>query len=411
MPSQVDAAVAYPIGEPSVLTFQDLIIEVAYKLGIASYGSTGTDAPSVPTDTHDLVMCKRIVNKAVRMFIHDGPRPNGWRWLNPIAQVDLWPQINADPTGNVYVTSTGYNSTSNLTTLTLTTPIAVPSTSTSIPTFYPSMELRNIWLGGNPPQMTPGWNQPVLGTSTSTTGTGYVVAAFLSPSQIQIYGPISSTIASTSTQPIQFSMVTLGDYTLPTNFGGQYVGAITYVQNTNRGMILSWTTESAIRSRRQNYNIESGTPYEAAVRLIPTPQYSQLHQTLSASTMTFPRWRWELMTWRIPSEFLHVIFPYTLHFQDMTSLTDLTPAPFGHDESIKAACLAVAEKEAEDTLGGPDWKYYHDYCLPNSYRVDAASAPHSLGYFGNPTAKKNAVTPIRTFRDQWYQRPTVPVFP
>ena len=92
-------------------------------------------------------------------------------------------------------------------------------------------------------------------------------------------------------------------------------------------------------------------------------------------------------------------------------MTDLTPAPFGHDESILAACKAVAEKEAEDTIGGPDWSYYRELCLPNSYRIDAMSAPKALGYFGNPTARKNSVPAIRTFRDFWYQRPTVPVFP
>ena len=407
MPSQVDLAVSYPTVEPSVLTFQDLITEVAYKLGIASYGTTGTDAPSIPTDTHDLTMCKRIVNKAIRMFIHDGPKPNGWKWLNPIAQVDLWPQINADTTGSTYVTSTAYNSSTKLTTLLLTTPAPVASTSTNTPTFYPSMELRQIWLGGNPPSFTPGWNTPTIGTPAPSTGTPFVVAAYLAPNQIQIYGQLDPA----STGNLTFSMVSLGDYTLPSNFGGQYLGEITYVQNTNRGMILRWTSEASIRSRRQNYNIESGTPYEAAVRLIPTPQYSQLHQTPSASTMTFPRWRWELMTWRIPSEFLHVIFPYTLHFQDLTAMTDLTPAPFGHDESILAACKAVAEKEAEDTIGGPDWSYYREICLPNSYRIDAMSAPKALGYFGNPTARKNSVPAIRTFRDFWYQRPTVPVFP
>jgi len=397
MASQVDGAVGQ-ILEPSVLTFRDLIIDVAYKLGIASYGSTGTDAPSIPTDNHDLTLCKRIVNKAIRMFIHDGPKPSGWKWLRPIAQVDLWPQISVDATGStVYVTSTGYSSTTSTTTLTLT----APSFSTQ---FYPSMELRQIWLGGNPPPGTQGWN----GISTSTSGLPYVITAWLAPDQIQVFGQLSSTLASTSTQPITYSFVQLGDYTLPLNFGGQYLGEITYIQNTNRGMILRWTSEAAIRSRRQNYNIESGTPYEAAVRLIPTPHYQSLRN--SASALAFPRWRWEMMTWRIPSEFLHILFPYSLHFQDLSTYNDLTPAPFGHDESIRSACLAVAEMEVEDTLQGPYMQYYRQICLPNSYRVDAASAPPAIGYFGNPTARGGKWPSIRTFRDHWYQRPTVPVF-
>src|ERR1700744_5506065 len=98
----------YPTTEPSsVLAFQDLILEVAYKIGVAYYGSDGQGVPQIPVDAHDLYICKEIVNKAIRMFINDGPKPNGWKWLNPIAQIDFWPMIAADPTGlTSYRTST-----------------------------------------------------------------------------------------------------------------------------------------------------------------------------------------------------------------------------------------------------------------------------------------------------------------
>jgi hypothetical protein len=98
-----------------------------------------------------------------------------------------------------------------------------------------------------------------------------------------------------------------------------------------------------------------------------------------------------------------------LHFNDLVNLTDVHPAPFAHDETIKACCLAVAEKEVQDTLG-MDWDYYHKQCLPNSYRIDAMSAPKALGYFSNPTASTGKTPAIKTFRDTWYQRPTVPVY-
>jgi hypothetical protein len=48
--------------------------------------------------------------------------------------------------------------------------------------------------------------------------------------------------------------------------------------------------------------------------------------------------------------------------------------------------------------------------LPQSQRVDAMSAPKALGYFGNPNANNSKWPAIKTFRDFWYQRPTVPVF-
>jgi hypothetical protein len=475
--------VTYPISEPtSSLTFQDLIQEVALKIGCSSYGADGTGAPAIPTDTHDLTLCQRIVNKAIRMFIVDGPAPSGWRWLNVIAQTDLWPQIAYDPTGQTYVTAS-YNAGPNTTTLTLVTPAVAPEPSTVppfyVPSFFSSMELRQIWLNGNPPTNTPGWWLPVdeqtpgtaitlasltssSTTATATTssphgfsngnsvtiygasqtpynglftvtvtsattftytmnttatspatgaifavlgdyrlGTAFTILSYLSPTQILVDGNATNQGFPTNI-PIAFAAN--GDYTLPANFSGQYTGAITYVANTNRGMILSWTDEASIRERRQNYNVESGTPYWAAVRLMPTPSYQIL---TNASGLMTPRRRWELMTWRISSEFLSVIFPYSLAFNNLVNLTDLSPAPFSHDEAILSACKAVAEKEVEDTYG-PDWDYYRNVALVNSKRIDAASAPKRLGYFGNPYSGQ--WPNIKQFRDSLYQRPTVPVF-
>lgn len=393
----------YPITEPtSALTFADLITEVAYKIGCADYGSTGTGAPSIPTDPHDLILCQRIVNKAIRMFINDGPKPSGWRWLNQIAQVDFWPMIAADKSSTTYVsfTSTNYNSTTNLTTLTLHTPstvVQLTPTSTGI-SFLPSMELRNIYLGGNPPASTSSFFQPAGVPLVSTTGTPWTIVNYLSPTQIQVNGNPSSTSTLSHGSTI-FSMVPVGDYTLPANFSGAYSGEITYVQNTNRGMILRWTNESSIRSRRSNYNFESGTPYECAIRLIPRP-------TLNDLSYEPQRRRYELMAWRIPSEFLSVIFPFTLGFNSLVNNTDVPPSPFSFDETLKAACLAVCEKEVEDTFG-PDWQYYTTSALPKAWDIDARSAPKALGYFSNPTAGSSAFPAIKAFRDYFYQRPTV----
>lgn len=391
----------YPISEPtSALKFSDLITEVAYKIGCAYYGSTGATEPQVPIDTHDLILCQRIVNKAIRMFINDGPPPNGWTWLKPIAQVDIWPQVDATAGGSTsYVTSTAYTASTNLTTLTLHPPTIYPSTANSTALWYPSMEIKQIWLGGNPPPNTPGL-APNTG-STSTTGTPFTVVNYLSSTSIQIYGqPAASTFASTGTPSTSWAMISDGDYTLPADFSGQYCGEVSYVQNTNRGMILRWTSEAQIRQRRQNYQFETGTPYQCAVRLMPTPSVP--------SDYAPQRRRWSFMTWRISSEFLHVLFPYVLGFQNLVNLTDTPPSPFSHDEALKAACLAVAEKEVMDTYG-PDWNYYKTEALKASYRIDGMSTPKRLGYFGNPRAGSSINNPIQDFRDYWSQRPTVPV--
>lgn len=410
----------FPTAEPtSALAFSDLITEVAYKIGCAYYGSTGTGAPQVPVDAHDLALCQNIVNKAIRMFINDGygiggkRRASGWNWIRPIAQVDLWPMIAADGTGSTnYVTSTGYNSTLNLTTLNLTLGGSASSTNTSTALWYPSMELQNIFLGGNPPSGTIGWQLPVNGlASTSTIGTAYTIVNYLSANQIQIHGqPPSSTFASTGTASTSWSMVANGDYTLPADFAGQPAGEITYVQNTNRGMTLQWTSEASIRTRRQNFNFESGTPYECAVRLMPTPSITNTQPGANSLTYAPQRRRWQLMTWRISSEFLHVLFPYVLGFQNLINLTDSPPSPFAYDEALKAACLAQAEFDVENQYGVA-WQYYKQNALQQAYVIDEMSAPKRMGYFGNPSAAAGAGAAIRNFRDSWYQRPTVGVNP
>lgn len=478
-----------PVMEPtSALTFNDLIMEVSYKIGCPYYGADGEGPPQAPIDNHDLVLCQRIVNKAVRKFIADGPKPNGWRWTNPIAQIDLYPQISYDPnfppstyvslTQNPNVNGTVY---AGCTLLTLTTPNAPPMTgdidTSYVPRLLQSMELRQIFLNGNPPQNTPGFFLPIdedftgpqigvpqtilfwisdtqvvidgVGGSapitmialTSNIVTVTAINNFLPGQSITVGGLLSGNasmngvfivLTASATQftyvlthanivsnsPVgagswptkcPFSFAQLGDYTLPANFGGEFTGGITYVANTNRGMVLHWTTEFSIRSRRQNYNVESGTPYEAAVRLMPTPSYTPLTNT---SGLMLPRRRWELMTWRISSEFLSVIFPYTLAFNSMINSTDVPPSPFSHDEALKACCLAIAEKEVEDSMTGPDWAYYHQVALPQSYSIDARSAPKALGYFGNPNATSaNMAQAFQEWRQNWYQRPVVPDLP
>lgn len=425
----------YPITEPtSALNNQQLLIKVARKLGMASYGPDGQGIAQVPTDAQDLDQVQGIINDGIRMFINDGPEPNGWKWLNRIAQTDLFPQIDFDTSATVNV-SGSFSLTTSLTTLQLTSPFVLSPPAGTLapnPTFFGSMELRPLWIGGNPPGNTPGFGsttfdgQPVA----MQTGVQVSVVQFLDPYHVNVIATPQSivpttvgtctagTVLTTAGIPayiaqygivqsglnvIGWSMAQQGDYTLPADFSGQYTGEITYIANTNRGMILRWTDEAAIRSRRQNYNIETGTPYEAAVRLIPTPSYAAIGYLP-------PRQRWELMTWRIASEYLHVIFPYLLHFNDLVNLTDLPPSPVAHDEALLAACFAMAEKNVEDTTTGPDWTYYKGQALAKSYRIDAASGPKGIGYFGNPSASGSRMPAIRAFRDFWYQRPTVPVF-
>lgn len=342
------------MAEPtSALTFSDLILEVAHKLGVAYYGAAGDQAAQIPTDTHDLDECKRIVNNAIRMFINDAPA-NGWRWLRPVQTVTLWPSVAADSDNTVTAVYS-----SPTTTLT-----AVEDS------FYPSMELHPILLGAG--------------------GAVFYISEYVSAKVIKVTGNAAAHTGGV------WAITADGNYTLGQNFGGQFLGPITFVSGTNRGSMLDWIDEASIRQGRQVTD-QSGTPSLAAVRLV-SPE-SSVYPTGT------PRRRWELMMWPVPSEVLTCEFPYVLHFDKLTTTTETHPAPFGMDEAIKAACLAVAEKEKNDVMG-IEWQYYREIALPNAHRADAMSAPKKLGYFGNSGPVK-ASEAIRYFRDSLYQRPAV----
>lgn len=81
------------------LTFEDLVIRVAEYLGVASYGVNGDGAAAVPTDAHDLALCKRLVNDGIRMFIADNSK---WRWTRKLFSLDITNtssplQVSGDP--------------------------------------------------------------------------------------------------------------------------------------------------------------------------------------------------------------------------------------------------------------------------------------------------------------------------
>lgn len=334
------------MAEPtSALTFGDLILEVAIKAGLAYYGENGDEAPQVPVDAHDLAESKRIVNNAIRMFIKDAP-PTGWRWTRPTASLILWPTVEESAS----VTVTGGAFSGGQTTITATAA-----------SFYPSME----------------------GKTLSIDGVGdFTIASYTSATVIVVTGDASTAAAD------MFSITADGNYTLPQSFGGGPTGVISYAAGTNQAVPIQWTGEGRIRQARENEDLDTDWPRWAAVRIRED------------------RRRWELMVDPVPHQVMTVEFPYDLHFDELVDLTDLPPSPYMHDETLKAACLAVLEKDTEDQLGVA-WAYYKQDCLPQSHNADARTAPRKLGYFGNPDLSGINPSNFRDFRS----RPTVTFTP
>jgi len=318
------------MSEPTAaLTFQDLILEIAIKLGFAHYGENGDEAAQIPTNAHDLDICERHANNAIRMFIADAP-PTGWRWARPVASVILWPAISTDDD----ITVTG---------------VYDPATKTTVITaseamFYASMEGKTI---------------------TITDVDDLTILTYTSSTVITVDGNHHWTGSKT------FSIDADGNYTLPATFGGQYTGQITFEAGTNIGSGIIWTSESDIRRSRESSTVETGDPRKAAVQ-----------------PMEGNERRWELVVYPTLNAERTVEFQYELYFNNLVNLTDKHPAGFSHDEVVKAACHAVLERDSEDTMGGL-MQYYRQVALPNSYRADARSYPRRLGGVGRrPTVNE-----------------------
>jgi hypothetical protein len=340
------------MAEPtSVLTFEDLVIELSRKMGTASYGADGDLAVQVPTDVHDLAEAKRMVNNAIRMFINDAPT-SGWRWTRPIGSFVLWTDIAVDSTNTV--TFAGYDPASNKTTITVTSAV-----------FLATMEEKTLTL--------------------TTTG-DQTITDIVSTTSVKVSGQLTSAIDGET-----FSITADGNYTLPATFGGVPSGApITYAADSNLGVGLKWDSESNLRAWRSDTE-QSGDPFAAAIR--------------PKATVVGVRRRWELMVYPTPSAEVTVEFPFDLVFDKLVEFTEVLPTPITQDENVKAAVLAIGDKEGEGILG-TDWQYYTDKALPNAYRIDARSAAKRIGSFNDPGNVSNAEA-IRVFRARLFQRPDV----
>lgn len=330
----------------SALTKRDLLLEVARKMGVAFYGDNGDEPAQIPQDDHDLAECERHVINGIRMFFADAP-PTGWRFARPTASVSLWPSVGLDATKTV--TGATYEPDDDQTLITANSSV-----------FYESMEEKSIVVTGQ-------------GTFT--------IKRYVSATQVYVYG--SHGFASAST----YTITADGNYTLPRSFAGTFTGQVTFGAATNRAVQIHWADEATIRELRENVSVVTGIPR---------------YLGLSVFVPTSGRRRYQLMSYPTPYQLFTVQFPYDLQFDSLTDLDETPPTPIIHDETIRAACLAVVERDVDDMPDGPATNYYVGKCLPNSKNLDARSGPRRLGYFGND---RTVVTP-RNFRE-FMKRPNV----
>lgn len=341
------------MAEPtSSLTFGDLLIRVAEKVGFAFYGENGDEAAQIPQNVNDLAKCKQIVNDAIRMFLADAPE-EGWRFSRPVGSVTLWPSIDADEDN--LITSTGYDPLTDKTTL-----VAEEDS------FYASMEGHVIGI------------ELVADTFTEFTVTNYVNATTIK---------VSGNASAAGVVGKEWEMEADGNYTMPRDFGGEFEGKVSYAAGSDRGVQVEWVDEAVVRGWKENESLSSGDPFVAAIR--------------PKTDLIDSRRRWEVIVYPTTFDLLVIEFPYILHFDKLVDADEYLPVPFGHEEALKAACLAVCEKDVEGVLGN-DWNTYKGSALAGSVRVNNRAAPKKLGYFGNPQRWD-----ARSYRDYVRSRPEV----
>lgn len=405
------------MAEPtSALTVRSLVKTVAEFLGIGYYGVNGDETAMCPINDHDLDVCIRIVNNAIRMFIADiPPSPAiGWNWQKRIMILGLRVMTTSTATGG-----------------TATTLVDSDLASTYANDYY-----KNCIL-----EITDG-----TGEGEHALITGYTGAS----------GTFTFSALSSGSTPDTTSVFKIGHrYKLADDFGGSPTGVITYVRDTNHTRSLNWSNEAEIRQHSQ-ICVSTGYPHLAAVRpygdrqfellVFPDPSNADLVQfpyrkyfdkfqiasgEATGGTATtlidtsrseiddyFNEWLLTIISGTGKTETATVtdyaaatgVFTFTAlsggSTPDATTkyivepVTKTHPAGYQFDNTILSACLARAEMERGDVQAG--WvQMYKQSDLPAAHQQDKQLAPRSLGYCGDGQRGKQE----RTQKNVTYDTP------
>ena len=430
------------MGEPtSLLTIEGLILRIARETGMAEYGSSGQGIAMVPTDPHDLDLCRRIVQDGIRRFVAAGP-PKGWRWMKRIMSVTM--------------TATRVTGTADSGSATTLVDLTLADT-------YDSDDDLNDWYiyidgSGSYAQVT-----------DYTGATGTITVADWLDSRGNTGGTDPVATDSYTLTPVETVGGDIHRYPLAENFGGSADGEISYAADTNHSTKIDWVDESFIRQRRATV-VNTGYPLYAAIK--PLEPYA---------SGTGPKRRFEILFSPNPVANDTVLFPYSVYFDQVlfetgeatggsgTTLVDsdlanlypddyyngwvlkiidgigknsnaivtdyegstgtftvadwlhlnsvaggtdpaansayvlqpasnLHPAGVQFDNGIKAACLAEAEEQVDELAGRGFINKFRSLDLLDAYKIDIRSAPRSLGSM-NKTGRGRRVRPVRARND------------
>lgn len=345
----------------TAMTLDEIALRVAERLAIANYRTDGTSY--LPVDSpFNLAECVKFVNRGIRLLIDSAP-VEGWRWMKRMAEVTFVPATKGT---------------------------ATTGTSSTLTCAGIAGSFANDYFNGYVLLITAGTGVNQTGTITDYVGsTGqFIFGAGLS---------LGATPDSTSTFSIIPSMDVIDNdparYMLPTDFGGEVTGKISYAKNSNIAVGISWADEYFLRERRSTV-VKTGIPYYAAI--LP---YQPTSSVLAAGR------RWQIMFDPEPSQSNTVEFPYTLNFDglrlfggtaDSASTTGLVDANltalFGADNDLNGWVCEIV-----DGTGRGSYATITDYTAATGTIVvsDWLSAAGTAGGVDPSTDSKYLLTPTK----------------
>jgi len=379
------------------------------QLGVGYYGAAGDEVAQAPIDVPTLATVNDYVNGGIRMFLADAPA-EGWRFQQPTASLVLWPTATSTANGApVFVTASTVTVHTRMFRDTMVghdLAFTVTSTADGVPTYdsaadTTTLDVDDAIFTATMVEQTvtftaTGESYTIIGYTDTTTVTlegdasGEADGDTVTVEHNYVISSVTSTLiavvtgdASGEADGATVTVTADGNYTLPSAFGGEYLGPITHAAGSNVGASVGWVSEGQVRRLRENTATHSGDPTIAAIR-----------------KMEDVARRWEMIVYPIPGSTHTLEFPYQLYFTELTAATDMHPAGALYDEAVKAACASYAEMQGEDVPAGRT-EYYRGIALLAAYRINNRAAPRRLGSLKHTAGR-------RDWRDSM-QRPDVTI--
>lgn len=325
----------------STLSFQDLLLFVAEYYGVASYDTNGI--PYIPADdSFNLRECKKIVNEAIRMFVSRPPRNGKWRWMFRTETVTFDPTgggaDNIDSDAARYMLSAGCVQTAG--------PITYVADS--------GHGTRIEWCDVN----------RINNKRELSIQTGYPSLAAIRP-----YQPTTNVLTSSRRWEIMFD---------PSPSSIQSV-SFPYILQFDKMQLEGGTADSADATTLVDATrLESDDYFNDWVIYVISGTGVGSYAVVTdyvKSTGTFT-----VDDWLDPQGNAGGTDPGADSIYVVEPAGNYHPAGAQFDEAIKVACLAKCEMEAEDAeLGNKYIQYFTNVALPDAHRIDANSAPRTLG--------------------------------